>query len=571
MHAPARTTGPELEVRVIEELLRTLVKGQRALQMYMPNNPVYQRALDQVIEAFAPVWGVTGRLTLDILEDEIHWDEMPVYRQPSRTEGLAWQLYKDGLRQLTLLPGVESDEIQRFLQVLNTARMLPADASDDLLTLLWEQEFVLISYSFVEVLGDGYEFIQESPVRDVIAPPHAARGEVADARATSAPQAPLTAGPPAGIVDLADYDATLYFLDDAEVRLVRSELDDEYRRDIRQAAIDALLDVLEGQRDPSVRREAVELLDNILPSQLATGGFRAVAHILRELRVIAARAPALEGELHTAVLSFEERLSQPDILEQLFRVLEDPATRPGLEDVADVLRELKPAALPTVLAHLGRITEPSVRSALETSVESLVRAQPQSLSSVLESGTGDALVPAIGYAGRLRLTQLVPAIASHLRGADENVRLAALQALAELGTPTAVAAVETALDDESRLVRQAALAALLQRGGSGGLARKLEALLFTDREQEWERSERRSLFEAFGQVAGAAAIPRLQELLEPRGVFRRREPPEIRACALFALGKVRTFDARLIVDRFTADKEPVVRSAANSILRDWLP
>jgi HEAT repeat protein len=45
---------------------------------------------------------------------------------------------------------------------------------------------------------------------------------------------------------------------------------------------------------------------------------------------------------------------------------------------------------------------------------------------------------------------------------------------------------------------------------------------------------------------------------------------EVRACAIFALAKVRSFEARMLVDRFTADKEPVVRSAANTVLRDWL-
>jgi HEAT repeat protein len=78
------------------------------------------------------------------------------------------------------------------------------------------------------------------------------------------------------------------------------------------------------------------------------------------------------------------------------------------------------------------------------------------------------------------------------------------------------------------------------------------------------------VFEAYGQFAGEAALPRLRELLEPRGIFRRKTPPDTRACAIFALAKVRTFDARMLVDRFTADKEPSVRSAANAVLRDWL-
>ncbi len=561
MTAPPTRAQTDLDVRVVEELLRTLTKGQRALQMYLPNNPVYQRAMEQLVDAFVPVWSVTGKLVLDIAEHEIEWEGVPVFHQ-DKGEGFAWQLYKDGLRRLTLLPGVESEEILRFLHVVNRARLLPPDATDDLLTLLWEQEFVLVSYAFVEILGEGIEFLQESPVRELVIDPAAAANEVEEARAQ--PNAP-------GLVDLSDFDATPYFLDEAETRLIRSELDEEYRRDFRTAAIDALMDIMESQREPSVRQEVVALLEELLPSQLAIGGFRAVARIVRELRVIAARAPGLDQELHTAILSFEERLSKPEIVEQLFRALEDSMARPSDDDVSEVMRELKPTALPAVLAYFGRTLDPALRRILEPSVESLARGAPNVLSEIIEKGEPpDAVDPAISLAARLGIAQLVPAIILQLKSGAPPVRLAAVRALATFGTPTAIAAIETAVADETRVVRQAALAALVDRGGSGGLVRTLEALLFVDSEREMDRTERRALFEAYGTLAGEQAVGRLRDLLEPKGIFRRRAQPEVRACALFGLGKVRTMEARAIVDRYTTDKEPAVRSAANSVLRDWL-
>ncbi|MGH7582993.1 MAG: HEAT repeat domain-containing protein [Gemmatimonadales bacterium] len=567
MSARPTASADDDEVRVVEELLRGLGKAQRALQMYLPNNPMYGRALEQVRNAFAPVWSITGRLVLDVTEDGISWEGNHVFRQEARAEGLAWQFYKDGLRRVTFIPGVEEDEIVRFLQVVNQSRMLPADASDDLLTLLWEQEFVLVSYVFVEVLGEGVEFLQEAggaAVRDATGD---ARDEVAEARAGGM----ATTDDAPSMVDLTDFDATPYFLTDAEVRMVHDKLEDEYRRDFRQAALDALLDILEGQRDATIRHEVIALLDDILPVQLSTGGLRAVARILRELRVISARAAGLDEALHQAVLSFEDRLSHPDILDQLFRLLTDSAVRPSEEDVGEVLRELKPSALPAILAHIGRIADSNMRRVLEGSVESIARSQPGALAALLERGPADTVVPAISLAARLGLGQLVPVVITHLRTGDEPARLAAVRALAEFGTASAIDALEEALDDPERAVRQAALHALMERGGSGGLLPRLESLLFDGRETDWERSERRALYEAYGSLAGAAAVPKLQGMLEPRGVFRRKAPPEIRACALYALGKVRNFEARMVVDRFRTDKEAVVRTAANTLLRDWQP
>jgi HEAT repeat protein len=573
------------EVRAVEELLRMLGKGQRALQMYLPNNPVYQRTLQQVTDAFKPVWDVTGRLVLDIQEEQITWDGVPVLAHPTRNEGLPWQLYKDGLRQLSLAPGVEVEEIFRLLRVVNRAKMLPADAADDLLTLIWEQEFVHIAYAFVEVSGDGAEFEMERGSgwrgSDEGAPGRASQPEAAEGGAPGRARQPgsgaaradvaegIAGGRGSGVVDLGDFDATPYFLEESEIRFIQSELEAEYRRDIRESAIDALLDILEMQQDAAVRREAIGLLEEILPAQLATGGFAAVARILRELRVIATRANALDDSLQGAVLSFEQRLSSTEILEQLFRVLADHAVHPATEDVGEVLRELRPAALPVVLAHMGRVVDPAVRRTLESSVDAIARTQPDALTALLKSGPEDALVPAIALAARLGIVQVVPAIIEHLHTGDEPLRLAAVRALGELNTPTAIAAIESALDDPERGVRQSALALLLARGGSGGLAGRLESLLFDGAGQAWERSEQRAMFEAYGAAAGNAAVPRLTALLEPRGVFRRRAAADVLASALFALGRVRTSEARVVVQRFVADKEPVVRSAANSTLREW--
>lgn len=556
MTRPPATSPQEPDVQIVEELLRALAKGQRALQMYLPNNPIYQRGIDQVAESFAPVWGITGRLILDVQDGEIVWEGAPLSQGGSKGEGLATQLYQDGLRRMVLLPGVESDEIVRFLSVLNRARLLPKDAGDDLLTLLWEQEFVLISYTFVEALGDGMEFLQSGGGSDTPTEPAAVRAQVAEEQQN--------------IGTTADLDAAPYFLDEAELRLMQAELEEEYRRDIGTAAVDALLDILEGQREPAVRREVVALLEDLLPSQLAVGGFRVVARILHELRVIAVRAAGLDQSLHEALLSFEERLSQPDILEQLFRTLEDPTTRPSEEEIGEVLRELKPAALPVVLSHLGRTIDPEVRRALLPSVEQLARSRPQVLQDVLTGEASDAFGPAIELVARLGLTALAPAVAAHLSDGSVSVRIAALNALGGFATPTAITAIESTLGDEERVVRQTALGLLLGRGGSGGTLAKLEALLFGSEAKDWERSERRALFEAYAQLAGQPAVARFRDLLVPRGLLRRREPPEVRACAIFALAKIRTFEARMVVDQYTADKEAVVRSAANTVLRDWL-
>ena len=112
----------------VSELLQSLVKALRAFQMYLPNNPMYQRASQNVRAGFAPIWPVLDDLELQVAETDFVWEGQVVYHQLTKAESLAWMLYKDGMRVLTLRKGVEEQEIIRFLEVVNRARFMQQDA-----------------------------------------------------------------------------------------------------------------------------------------------------------------------------------------------------------------------------------------------------------------------------------------------------------------------------------------------------------------------------------------------------------------------------------------------------------
>src|SRR5688572_9690579 len=138
-----------------------MAKALRAFQMYLPNNPIYQRAIQNVRAAFTPIWAATDELVLQVAETDFIWEEQTVYHQLNKSESLPWSLFKDGMRTLTIRRGSEMEELPRFLETVDNAGVLPADAGDDLLTLLWEREFALIQYRFVEFFGEGTGTVPE--------------------------------------------------------------------------------------------------------------------------------------------------------------------------------------------------------------------------------------------------------------------------------------------------------------------------------------------------------------------------------------------------------------------------
>jgi hypothetical protein len=555
------TTKPEsLPAAAVHvgELIQSLVKALRAFQMYLPNNPIYHKAAHNVRAAFAPVWAEMDELVLAVAETDFVWEEQPVYQQPSKQDSLAWTLYKDGMRRLTLRPGVEEGEVVRFLEAVNRARHLKADASDDLLTLLWEQEFLRIEYQFVESFGD--EVIPEAAPVPERPSPDALQSRVQE-------EAPPK---PAGIVDLEEFDSTLYFLDEKEIAYVAQELRNEYERDVRLASLDVLFDIFEFETSLAVRDEILSDLETLFPNLLNAGEFRTVAHVLRQVRALGEQAAHLSTEHRRRLLGFEARLSEPDIVRQLMQSIDEAATPPGDEDLGEVLRELRPSALGPIVGYLPSLQNAHMRELLEAAADRLASGHPAEVLRLLRDPAQEALREIVGMCGRLKLQGAVPGLGELVTHADPSLRLAAVQALAEVGTVGALAAMERGVDDEDRAVRLAAVRALGARGYRNVL-RRVEPVVLGKADREIDLTEKMAFFEAFGAIAGPGAVPTLQAMLLSKSLLGYRATAETRACAATALGRIRSPESRAALQKASEDKDLVVRNAVSRALRGLGP
>jgi len=556
-------TGSELALPAtqVEELLRTIVKGLRAFQMYLPNNPMYQRAEMAIREAFVPIWSSTQQLSLAIVETDIHWADHVVYRQPNRHDSFAWMLYKDGMRHLVIRPGVEDEELVRFLKVVSRARMLASDAADDLLTLLWEQDFHCIEYQFAEIITDSLMVLDPQAADMAMQQDPTAQEAVKE-------EVRVDAADRGGSVDPDDFDSTLYFLEESETSTLRRQVEEEYTRDGRKASLEALLDTFETQPVTVVRVEILGILDGLFPNLLTRGEFRTVAGLLREFRAISQRVTVLDPEVRDHLMSFQTRLSQPTILSQLLQSLEESSALPEEEDVGEVLGELHAEGLETMLTFIPALKRPAIRAILEASVDRLAGQNTEILLSILNSGVSEGLAAATAVCKRLNLQLAVPSLDRLVSHNDAAVRLGAVEALAQIGSPGALAALERAVDDSDRAVRAAALNAVTAKGYRAAL-RRLEAVVQGKGPHELERAERRQFFEAYAVVAGPAALPVLLEILEPKRLFRRRVNSETRTCAAYAIARLQNPEARVVLERIQLDKDLPVRNAAVRALREW--
>jgi HEAT repeat protein len=558
------TAGPHadlLPASQVAELITGLGKALRAFHMYLPNNPIYQRATENLRAAFVPIWAVLDELVLQVVETDFVWEEQVVYHQLNKSESLAWALFKDGMRTLTIKRGAEEEELPRLLETINRARYLAADAGDDLLTLLWEQEFQYIQYHFVEFFGEGGGSLPEQTGTYPTGRDDPAAAQRREQVAEEAPPRPK------GLVDLEEFDSTLYFLDEAEINQVAREVEQEYRRDARASALNVLFDLFELEGEATTRFEILGILEHLFPNLLNARDFRSAAAVLRESKLLAGRAQGLRPEDRVRLDAFVAKLSEPAIVDQLLQSLDEAPALVGEAEVAEMLRELRASALEPVLRAIPVLASPGLRTLLEGVADRLASSHPNEVLRILRSPDSEALASVVTLCGRLDLHQTVPGLANTVTHRDPAVRLASVQTLTRLGTPAALALIDQAIEDQDRQVRLAAVRAVGGRGYKGALKR-VEAVVLGRAVKEMDLTEKMAFFEAYGTIAGPAGLKALSGLLLPRGLLKMRESPETRACAAMALGKIRTPEAREILTQVAEDKDLVVRNAVSRALRE---
>ena len=535
-------------------MIKLLAKAVRAHQLYLPNNPMYQRAMELLRGSFAPIWEKVDELPLIVTESEFKWSGVVVHSEDSKSESLPWVFYKDGVRELRMLRGFELQEAEVLLDIVQRARTATPE-DDDLLSMLWEKDFVNLRYRFVDIGIESAAPVESTQQEE---PPKSVDREHVEEEVEEQKKS--------GVVSLDDFDSTLYFLDDREVEYLRSEVRREYQVDMRRNIVSIILDIYEQQTDPAIRAEIAELVDNFMLHLLSAGQFSAVAFLLREVADAGRRARDITAEQRAKLTAIPDRLSAPEALAQLLQSLDEAEHLPPQAELVELFEQLRMTALGTVFAWVGKLQNTKLRPMLENAAERLAMSNTGELVRLITSTDPAVSLEAIRRSGGLKTPAAVTPLAKVMSERDPALRQAAVQALAEIGSPGALQVLEKGTDDSDRDVRVTTVRVFAAKSYRPALPR-LEAAIKGKTLREADLTEKMAVFEAYGSLCGDAGIPLLDGLLNGKGgLFGRKEDPELRACAAMALGKVGSQAATDVLRRSANEKEVLVRNAVSRAL-----
>ena len=541
--------APAAGARIVEDLLRAVSSTVRSYRLYAGNGPALERFVEALHLKFVAAWEQLPSVRLEVGENSMRWEGQRVYPTGDSGAELAFLFYKDGIREITFRPGVEN-ELSRLLAVLGRAPQLQ-EAEDDLITVLWQESFGSFRYQYVEAGAETDE---------------SGAGGPASAARVDAGQVRRAAGEPSPGIGTEDFQETLYFLDEGELRRLAEEVRLERARDLWRDVLNALFDRLEDGGDDRKLR-VVRILGEVLPPMLGGGDFAKAAGLLGELGEIAARPGLLDPVTLREVRSLYAHLSDPATIAELARTLEASPEAMRDDGLSSLLAFFPPQAIAPLTRAVETVGRPDVRRVLESAIRRLAEANRDEVVRLLGDRDPGVVAGAVRWVGNLRIGAAIGDVVPLLRHESAEVRLAAVAALVELGAAISGAAVAVLLQDPDREVRIAAVRALAALGYSAARP-ALEAAIDSKQLRAADRTEKIAYFEAFGALGGAEGVASLDRMLNSRGWLGRGESPEIRACAALGLARSRHPTARTALARAAEDQDPVVRSAVARALRE---
>ena len=266
-----------------------------------------------------------------------------------------------------------------------------------------------------------------------------------------------------------------------------------------------------------------------------------------------------EAELRRAYTIAIRRLTKPSLMRGLAGLL---PRRPELRDALHgVFLRLGPEgaeALIDLLTSADSLTDR--RAYLATLVK--CRDAVPTLMHLLGDKRWYVVRNAIDLLGEMHALEAEGPLLEVVPHREERVRRSAATALARLGTPRAIQAVQQMLADsvpEVRVHAAQALGTIKSPRSVVSLSRALDA--------EADPEVQAVILAALGRQGTDDAVARLAKVAEPDGRLFRRKPTALRVSAVQALAEANTPEATAALRRFADDKEREVRDAAVRALR----
>ena len=515
--------NPAEEARLREEtasatdVLWAMLKASKAFRIYLPNNPLRQKFLDDSVAKTIAHLDSYGVCRFDVDQFATSYRGTKIHESRDQKESFAFRLYADGIRSICFDQGLRPQELCDFLNIVGEIR--PADTDDDIVTLLWMKDLPNISCvladDFLEVPAEagvfpaaasqkpGIQQVYQAPVEPVAQP-------------VAQPIQPLSA---------------------EETAILKKATVAEESKDPLLEVMKVLAAILAGEMGRGLFGDFLEITDNLVANLLQAERLGDALQLIRYLQKMAAsdNVPPGKREMIRAGIGAGVPADAVLALQQPFDTLEDLA----LDDLVDLFRYLGVRHTGSICEVLGKIQKRKMRKTVIAALAEVGKASPRSFYPFLRDQRWFLVRNILTILTLIGDQKCLGSVLSLVDHPDAQVRKEVLGYLLKHPDPRAGTNMVRFLDDESEPLRIRALRSLSAMNFTAALPR-IEAMVDEKGFVGKSLTEKCAIYEAIGGLSGDRAVPQLQRMATRTSWLNRARQAEKVTCAVAGLSRVRT-------------------------------
>jgi len=560
-----------VELESVKRLVQLLSNTLKSLLIYPSNNPIPKEFKRKLYLSLTEFVNSYDELKLEIEPSQILFQGKTVYEDGEREEGVSYVLHKDGIRELAFLKGLDQQEIEDFVEVME-ACLKSTDLEEDLVTMLWEKDLNHIKYLVVDDLLDV-----DVPSADEI-PDDWDFNRLFYSEIVLSEQG--TSSDAANRPDLTykyRQEQTKKLLEKLkefspeEIDSIQQLLEMDNRPRSLDEFLDILTEILIAEKDFSEFSQTIETMERILDTLINIADFQSATKVVWRLKRFEEMFQKLSEQIDPLKKKKAERTRQvvdgageEEKIKKISQILNEKEIT-DFSSFKEYLFSLNWSSIPPII-HLLRDLKhfPARRMVCEVLTE-----KGKDHLELLEEGIFDQrwyvvrnVVSVLGAIGSEKGVKFLKQIIRH---PDLRVRREVVNSLFKIPGPKAGALLVSSLEDKDMRIRILASRGLAQRKEKEALP-ALMNILKDDQFKDKTPEEKKNVLESFATVAEEEAIPFLVKMVNKRSWLKRDKHNETRIFAIGALGTLDSPEAKETLHQLSKKRNKAIRQACQHAL-----
>lgn len=571
----ANDSGPAVDrpdpktVKAVRDFVNLFVKTIHTILLYPPTNPLPDQFRSNFYRAAQKILQEDGALLLATTEQAFYYEGEIVYEEEPSDTNPATALFRDGVREIGLLPSLTDEEADAFLNVFVKALSRTGEPPE-IANMFWELGCSSIYYRTIDHVIDqvpaapleSADYLQTSrlffstvaldeiqrpdPEEDVEQDPHGYQGIQKDR-----------------YLQVRDIFQGEIELGDAQARQLRDMLERDAAGDCLAEAFVIYDEILHNDHTSQMSAEIIRAARRQFDVLAEEDNWTLLPNVLSNIKTWQAKfakKPHIAGPLRDILY----HAGNKETLSRLAAYL-NSHPQADLAPFTAYLERLEAVSLGAVTALLGDLEHHAARKMVYTYLGERADQAIDLVGNFVYDERWFVVRNVALILGKANRPRAVNFLKKAIRHDDPRVRREAVRSLGALSCEETDTLLLSLLDDQDQSLRLHACKALAGKH-STAVFEALEKRIGEPELAGLESRLQRELLAAFARAGGDRALPRLSSLIKKRKLFGKSRLHQIRINAVYALCEIDSPSARRLLQELSQVTDEPTRAAARQIL-----